>query len=253
MNGFNTSFAPIPARGYNLFVATDFAADAAEQSVDLGLDSGRSATIDVVGPDGQPVGETLVRGLGNDGGRFLQRHESSRIEVLAIDPATPRRLTILHEARKLAGSAYLKGDEPGPIAIRLQPWGTIAGRVVDDEGKPRKGVDLMGRDQLDDRPTRPASKPGGCCREGRSGPPSRSATTAASGSTGSCPACVMEGTPSGPAGAWATCSGTSSSGPARSRTWATSSPRRNALEAGPMHSRRFSAKMSRRSGHDSPL
>jgi hypothetical protein len=47
---------------------------------------------------------------------------------------------VSHEGRKLIGSAFLKGDEPGPVTIRLVPWGTVTGRIVDDEGKPRKAV-----------------------------------------------------------------------------------------------------------------
>ena len=39
------------------------------------------------------------------------------------------------------------GDEAGPITVRLSPWGTVIGRIVDDEGKPRKGmfIDSRGR------------------------------------------------------------------------------------------------------------
>ncbi len=46
----------------------------------------------------------------------------------------------MHEGRKLIGSALLKGDEAGPVTIKLQPWGSIAGRIVDDEGRPRKAM-----------------------------------------------------------------------------------------------------------------
>ena len=38
--------------------------------------------------------------------------------------------------RKLIGSVYLKGDETGTLTVRLQPWGTILGRIVNDEGQP---------------------------------------------------------------------------------------------------------------------
>ncbi len=51
-------------------------------------------------------------------------------------------MTITHASRKLVGSVYLKGDETGPLTVRLQPWGTITGRIVDDEGKPRETLDL---------------------------------------------------------------------------------------------------------------
>ena len=49
-------------------------------------------------------------------------------------------MTISHDGRKLAGSVYLKGDEAGPLTVRLQPWGTITGRIVDVDGQPRDGV-----------------------------------------------------------------------------------------------------------------
>ena len=48
-------------------------------------------------------------------------------------------MTITHAGRKLIGSVYLKGDEAGPLTLRLQPWGTITGRIVDEDGQPRGG------------------------------------------------------------------------------------------------------------------
>ncbi len=51
-------------------------------------------------------------------------------------------MTITHEGRKLVGSAYLKGDEAGPMTVRLQPWATLTGRIVDEEGRPRGGITL---------------------------------------------------------------------------------------------------------------
>ena len=52
----------------------------------------------------------------------------------------PRRVTITHAARKLVGFVYLKGDEAGPLTVKLQPWGTITGRIIDDEGQPARGT-----------------------------------------------------------------------------------------------------------------
>ncbi len=34
----------------------------------------------------------------------------------------------------------MKGTEAGPVTIALQPWGSVAGRIVDDEGQPRKAM-----------------------------------------------------------------------------------------------------------------
>ena len=50
------------------------------------------------------------------------------------------------------GSVYLKGDEAGPLTLRLQPWGTIIGRIVDEDGQPRDGVWIGSR--YDDDPQR---------------------------------------------------------------------------------------------------
>src|SRR5262249_12874902 len=52
-----------------------------------------------------------------------------------------------HEGRKLIGSALLKGDEEGPVVVKLAPWGSVSGRIVDDEGRPRKGMFLMSPDR----------------------------------------------------------------------------------------------------------
>jgi hypothetical protein len=68
--------------------------------------------------------------------------ESSSFEVHALNPAKPRRLIVTHEGRKLIGSVFLKGDEVGPVVVKLQPWGTVTGRIVDDEGRPRKRMFL---------------------------------------------------------------------------------------------------------------
>jgi hypothetical protein len=46
----------------------------------------------------------------------------------------------MHEGRKLIGTALLRGTETGPVTIKLEPWCTVAGRIVDDDGRPRKGM-----------------------------------------------------------------------------------------------------------------
>jgi hypothetical protein len=76
---------------------------------------------------------------------------SPTIEIHALDPSKPRRVTITHAGRKLVGSVYFKGDEAGPSTVRLQPWGTITGRIVDDEGKPRGSIGLWNAGGLEPR------------------------------------------------------------------------------------------------------
>ena len=40
------------------------------------------------------------------------------------------------------GSLELKGDEPDPIRVVLHPAGRITGRLVNEDGRPRSGVEL---------------------------------------------------------------------------------------------------------------
>ena len=119
---------------------------AESMTLDLQADPGKSVPIEVVGPDGAPIGDTKVKGQREvfQSGPIPQA--SSSFEVHALDSVKPRRVVVTHEGRKLIGSALLKGDEAGPITVKLQPWGSVAGRVVDDEGKPRKGVFLTAPD-----------------------------------------------------------------------------------------------------------
>jgi hypothetical protein len=37
----------------------------------------------------------------------------------------------------------LKGDERGGLRVKLQPWGTLTGRIVDEAGHPRTSVELF--------------------------------------------------------------------------------------------------------------
>ncbi len=125
---------------YNVIAEVDLDPGAEPAPLDLQADPGRSVAIEVVDPSGQPLGGTKVKGKAELFPTAPFDEESANFEIHALDPSQPRRVVITHEGRKLIGSIYLKGDEAGPITVRLTPWGTVAGRIVDDEGKPRKGV-----------------------------------------------------------------------------------------------------------------
>jgi hypothetical protein len=141
MHGF-TTIQPIPASGYTAFAETNFDPKAGSPTVDLQVDSGRPATVRVVDPEGRPIGGTRVRGISARGWPITEDRPSSSFEVFSLDPSQPRRVVVAHEGRKLVGSALLRGDEAGPVTIRLQPWGVVTGRIVDDEGRPRKNLVL---------------------------------------------------------------------------------------------------------------
>jgi hypothetical protein len=125
---------------YHVLVEVNFDPKAESATVDLQVDPGRTLTLNAIDPEGEPVGGTYVSGVTDLFSTSEYDQDSPTIEVHALAPSKPRRVTITHAGRKLVGSVYLKGDEIGPLTVRLQPWGTIAGRIVDDEGQPRGGL-----------------------------------------------------------------------------------------------------------------
>ena len=54
---------------------------------------------------------------------------------------SPRSLEFRHEKERLVGSLILKPDAEGPLTVRLQPWGTVTGRLVDVDGQPRADIE----------------------------------------------------------------------------------------------------------------
>ena len=68
------------------------------------------------------------------------------LTVSKLNPKRPKRFTFRHQAKKLVGCLIARGDETEPYTVKLQSWGTITGRLVDAEGKPRPGAELMTSD-----------------------------------------------------------------------------------------------------------
>ena len=62
--------------------------------------------------------------------------EASTHTVTGLKPGKDRLLSFLDEKKQLAGELVLNGDETTPQTVTLQPWGTLTGRVVDEDGEP---------------------------------------------------------------------------------------------------------------------
>jgi hypothetical protein len=107
---------------------------------DLQADPGRSVDVSVVGPNGRPVTEMKVKGMSDSYATAPYPQFSDRFTVYGFDPSTPRRVVVMQTERKLIGSVVLTGNEAGRVVIKLEPWGSVTGRIVDDEGRPRKAM-----------------------------------------------------------------------------------------------------------------
>jgi RNA polymerase sigma factor (sigma-70 family) len=138
---------------WHAIVPVDFAEkDPKSLVVTIALDPGRSVHGRVVAPDGKPLEGALAAGLtavqkvsrrmpAGSGDRLA----GSSFTAAALEPAHPRTVVLYHEEKKLAKALTLRGDERGPLTVRLEPLGSLAGRLVDAGGQPVAGADVLVR------------------------------------------------------------------------------------------------------------
>jgi hypothetical protein len=62
--------------------------------------------------------------------------------VYALNPDEPREMAFFHAEKKLGGTATVRGDEKGPVVVKLAPLGQVFGRVFDADGNPLTGVEV---------------------------------------------------------------------------------------------------------------
>jgi protocatechuate 3,4-dioxygenase beta subunit len=125
--------------GTNAYRLLDPPAGAKTVTCDFDLDPGLTRTGTVVGPDGEPLAGAVVMGLTAFWPKPVALKDAG-FTAVALDPGRPRDLLFAHAGRKLAGRLTLRGDERETPAVKLEPWGALAGRVVDADGRPLAGV-----------------------------------------------------------------------------------------------------------------
>jgi RNA polymerase sigma factor (sigma-70 family) len=109
---------------------------------DVALEPGREQRGTIEGPEGRPVAGARVYGLH---GSFVAMKPLPGAEFTYVhpDPGRVESLTFIREQGRLGGVVEVKGDEPGPLRARLEPTGTVVGRLVDADGLPRPDVELL--------------------------------------------------------------------------------------------------------------
>ncbi|HUY90176.1 MAG TPA: carboxypeptidase regulatory-like domain-containing protein [Pirellulales bacterium] len=124
-----------PPLGYNQVVFINPSEDEQSLAIDAQIPIGGVVKGTVLDPDGQPLPGAEILGLSNS--HFEERKlETAEFEVAALNPRQERTLLVRDRARNLAAYRLLRGDEPGPIEMRLQTCGSLIGRLLDEDGEP---------------------------------------------------------------------------------------------------------------------
>jgi hypothetical protein len=117
------------------------------------LKPGLTKSGSVVGPDDVPVEGALAFGLTaipDPGARISPRPErfgpppparlkGNQFTAVGLDPSEPRYLAFVHPEKKLGKLVRVRGDEQGDLVVKLEPLGTITGRVLIG-GEPAAGL-----------------------------------------------------------------------------------------------------------------
>jgi RNA polymerase sigma factor (sigma-70 family) len=136
----NTSYRTFAIDQYHAFAEVNTAEDTRDVVCDVPLDPGRSLRGNVLGPDGRPLAGVNVSGLNPTTMSPTDiRLPTADFNAIGLDPAHPRPLFFRHEEKKLAAVAVLRGDEPEPPVVHLQPSASVSGRLLDADGDPRTG------------------------------------------------------------------------------------------------------------------
>jgi hypothetical protein len=149
-------------------------ADAQTAEVTIALRAGKTVRGTVLDPDDKPLAGAIARGLKSSPAVFgpwePEPLKGAEFEAVSLDPAKPRMVVFVHKEKKLAGAVRVRGDEKGPVEVKLGPWATITGRLVDADGKPLADIRLGFVQNIDEAdPTGVGDLPGREVRTGKGG------------------------------------------------------------------------------------
>jgi hypothetical protein len=139
----------ITARGpHGEFAATATATinpskDATSVQCGIVLDPGRSLAGKLVDPDGKPLTGVHVFNLKPLHFWTPQPLEIDSFTVTALEPSGRRSLVFVHPEKRLAAAVEVQANTQSPLRVQLKPAGAVTGRLVDEEGQPRPGVDVL--------------------------------------------------------------------------------------------------------------
>ena len=124
--------------------------DPKSQVCAITLDPGRTLGGTVLGSDGAPLPGVFAAGLTGAYSLLAMapprtKLPSADFTAVGLDPGGARTLVFWHDEKKLARAVLVRGDEAGPLTVRLEPLGAVTGVLTDAEGRPEAGVKVEAR------------------------------------------------------------------------------------------------------------
>ena len=96
----------------------------------------RSRQVTLLDPEGKPVVGAESQGMTEFPWDFETRLRTATFRVTKLHPDHSRRILFIKEDRKLIGFLLARENGVSPYTVRMEPWGVVKGRVVDENGKP---------------------------------------------------------------------------------------------------------------------
>ena len=132
------SFRPAEFLTYKLVEPTT---DDKEVRCDFLLSAGVTVKGTVVGPDGQRLKNLIVAGE-NPWNVLGWKHANGEFAITGLRPGAARYVQAIDEKNKLAGAMRVGAEDKGPVELKLEAWGSVAGKLLNEAGEPLANATL---------------------------------------------------------------------------------------------------------------
>jgi RNA polymerase sigma factor (sigma-70 family) len=136
-------FGYMPAINFGAFARVDPPKGVESVRRDITLVPGWTFTGTVLGPDGKLLAGALGCGLSGWGDWGREGMKTAEFTVRDFNPRRPRPVFFRHPETGLVGVAQPPKENGGTVTVRMEPGATVTGRLVDADGAPRAGVELI--------------------------------------------------------------------------------------------------------------
>jgi hypothetical protein len=154
---------------YAAIVLVNPATDSGPLKLTATIVKGTPRQVSLMDDAGRPVVGVETQGMTPDEYDYEPPLRAASFPLLKLHPQRFRRITFVKEDRQLIGFLLARGDGDSPYEVRMQPWATITGRLLNDEGRPFKAnvsMDNLPDEALAD-PTMGERQSVACAADGR--------------------------------------------------------------------------------------